>query len=495
MKIFTLRCLVCLVIFILQVRVDAGQSAANDKAENSPAVSGVQTVVIRPLEYQRALRNPLMGFRPNTNAGSTYSGESYATVTRCYIKWNEIENSESDTIDKIKTFCNAKWRDVEKYNVKVIPRVYLDWDRKSGNECWPADMTKDDYSSEQFKTRLRRLIQRLGQCWDNDPRVAWVQMGIIGYWGEQETPWPTVEIQQLMADEFAAAFPNKKVLVRRPKDAFTAYPFGGYLDSWANWGKETTDGAAADYLNTTQARWKVNVWEGESAYNCCGHQTQPGDSPDDTMKDPVHRNFMIDTIRKRHCSALGWVSGYTKSDLVVAAGAEEVQRAFGYHYVLNEVQYPARLTPGAEFSVSFKVTNIGSAPMYYNWPVEVSLLNPTTKAVVWKSTFADCDIRNWMPGDNYNSTTRVYDVAAVANTVSGTLQLHGTIAKGQYIIALAILDPAGMLPSLRFATSQYFTGGQHPIGIVAVGQGNGGPLPKEMVFDDPAKDNSLHYIP
>jgi lysophospholipase L1-like esterase len=110
----------------------------------------------------------------------------------------------------------------------------LDWNSRPGNEYWPADMKAGDYSSEQFKTRLRRLIQRLGQCWDNDPRVAWVQMGIIGCWGEHRSPSPTTEIQQLMGEEFTAAFHNKKVLVRHPWQEFTKYDFGGYWDSWAH---------------------------------------------------------------------------------------------------------------------------------------------------------------------------------------------------------------------------------------------------------------------
>ena len=69
------------------------------------------------------------------------------------------------------------------------------------------------------------------------------------------------------------------------------------------------------------------------------------------------------------------------------------------------------------------------------------------------------------------------------------------IPTGRYILALAILDPSGQLPSLRFATRQYFKGGRHPISIVAVNQGNGGSLHGDMMFDDPAKDDSLHYLP
>ena len=67
----------------------------------------------------------------------------------------------------------------------MIPRVYLDWDSATNNEYWPADLQSGDWTSQQFKDRVVRLIGRLGEVWDNDPRVAWVQTGIIGYWGSR----------------------------------------------------------------------------------------------------------------------------------------------------------------------------------------------------------------------------------------------------------------------------------------------------------------------
>jgi hypothetical protein len=51
-------------------------------------------------------------------------------------------------------------------------------------------------------------------------------------------------------------------------------------------------------------------------------------------------------------------------------------------------------------NIEFDVTNTGSAPFYYNWPVEVALLDPETKKPVWKSTF-DTDIRKWLPGEGW----------------------------------------------------------------------------------------------
>ncbi len=86
------------------------------------AVAPAQAVV-KPKEYPRALRNPLMEFRPDL--GGRASSHEYATPGRQYIKWNEIENNESDGIDKIRAYCDSKWKGVEAQNLKVIPRVYL----------------------------------------------------------------------------------------------------------------------------------------------------------------------------------------------------------------------------------------------------------------------------------------------------------------------------------------------------------------------------------
>ena len=79
-------------------------------------------VVVRPLETAEAFANPLTGFRPDLG-----NSNRYATLFRQYIKWNEIENSESDGVAKIKAFSDAAWKNLPALNGKVIPRVYLDW--------------------------------------------------------------------------------------------------------------------------------------------------------------------------------------------------------------------------------------------------------------------------------------------------------------------------------------------------------------------------------
>ncbi len=504
-------------------------SIKTNSAKVIDASSKSNTIIVHPAEYAHALRNPMKGFRVDTTS-KAYQKE-FVTISRCYIKWNELENDEKDTIDKIRKFCDKKWKDLEKQNIKVIPRVYLDWNRKPGNEYWPADMQTGDYESEQFKKRLVRLIDRLGKCWDNDSRVAWIQMGLIGCWGEHHTPSLTPEMQKLLGDAFTKAFKNKKILVRHA-DEFTDYEFGIYWDSWAH--EQQTNarkhGRDLDILNKTKERWKTAPIEGETAYDWGKFKIQPGDDPNDTLTDQVHRNFLIDTIRKFHCSGLGWIANYDNSKEEVRKGADEVQKAFGYRFVLNEFTCVRRIDFGKPFSISFSVINTGSAPVYENRPIEFSLLDPQTRKPVWKTilnpgvlanrtgsvpkpfdlmksytssqndptTGPEPDLRNWLPGDDWDPVVRKYRKPAPVNVVKANLILHHSynakISKGNYIAALAVLDPVGLEPNLVFAIENYFNGGRHPLCQVAIGsdpQGNG--LLKKNDFDDPMKDRRLPY--
>ncbi len=494
----------CIVSLILVLPSGSTLEAVEQSAGLSPdAYSGLVEVV--PAPYDKALRNPLKGF---TTRG--IYDHPWATLAHTYIKWNEIENDESDGIDKIRRVTDEMWGGIASRNIKVIPRVYLHW---SGNrKYWPADMTPDDYTSEQFQQRVVRLVHRLGILWDTDPRVAFVEMGIFGKWGEQHSPFPTDEVQMRVADAFAEAFQNKRVSVRRNWERFQSQPFGEYWDSWAHYDQMWPHGNSIAQLNTTEGRYLTTYVGGEVAYDWGNSDIQPGPSPTASVGKNIHRNFMINSIRWLHCTQLRWIENYDTSNEAARAGADLIQQAFGYRYILERVAFSPAITRGI-LRVVLHVKNVGSAPFYYDWPLEVSLLNADDRSVAWKQTFDDVDIRDWLPGEgwtapewlptngwsnyqpnmNWTQGTPGWTTPPETYTVSGEFKV--TLPTGRYILALAILDPAGQLPSLRFATGQYFTGGRHPIGIVAVNQGDGGPLPEDMLFDDPAMDDSLHYLP
>ncbi|WP_372948986.1 DUF4832 domain-containing protein [Mariniphaga sp.] len=458
-------------------------------------------VIIQPEEYDRALRNPLKGFTTNN-----ISDHPWGTLAHTYFKWNELENHESDGIEKIISVSNQRWNTVAAKNIKVIPRVYLHWD--GDKKYWPADMEEDDYSSEQFQKRVVRLVKRLGACWDNDPRVAFVELGIIGKWGEHHSPGPSTTQQKLLGDAFAEAFNNKKVSVRHFWNHFTDYPFGEYWDSWAHYDQMWGHGNSIKQVNDQTGRYKETYIGGEVAYGWGNNDIQAGPSPTHSVAIEKHRNFVINSIRWLHCTQLRWISNYDKNNAQAQAGAEEMQKAFGYRYVLDEVRFSLE----DSLNISFDVSNTGSAPFYYDWPVELALLDSSTHEPVWKATMDSADIRVWMPGENWTDPEWKYvgswqeyhpnenwnssgitgwATPPAKNRVEGKFEID--LPDGTYILSLSILDPAGNLPSVKFATGNYLKGGKHPMGLVYVGENKCDTLPSGFQFDDPRNDNSLKY--
>jgi hypothetical protein len=476
---------------------------ADDEQHARSSGTSVQNgwVTVAPLEFQGAINNPLKGFRD-------YKQDGYGLLKRQYIKWNDIEVSADDTVERIIAHTNRiteiKGKRFEDLNVKLVPRVYLDWDGSSGKQHWPADLHTFDYDSPDFQERLRRLVVKLGQAWDEDPRVCAVQMGLIGYWGEHHSPAPTAAQRRLLAEAFQKAFQNKPVLVRHNDAEFMQAGFGIYYDTFANISREPPGGPEGQFpwqaTHVYRDTWKRAPIEGEVEYNWQKQRESArpaetfGRTPDETMTAPAYRRYMIDKIRRYHASYLGWIANYDTSSREVLAGAAELQKAFGYRFVLDSASYPLTVQPGKEFTVKLSVRNTGSAPFYLDWPVAVGLLDPATKEPVWSAPLSGVDIRKWLPGEDWDSAAFAYRRPAVAHHPEGRATLPQDSKPGQYLLALAILDrQGGMLPSARFAIANYFRGGWHPLGFFGVGEAPKAAALENVKFDSPAFDDSLHY--
>lgn len=481
----------------------AGSIVGADAQHSSLSATSVKDgwVTVSPAEFPGAINNPLKGFRD-------YKKEGYGLLERKYIKWSEIEVSADDTVERIiahtTKITQTHGKRFEELNIKLVPRVYLDWDGSPGKQHWPADLHTFDYDSPAFQERLRRLIAKLGQAWDNDPRIFAVQMGLIGYWGEHHTPAPTAGQRRLLVEAFQKAFKNKPVLVRHNDAEFMQAGFGIYYDTFANLSREPPAGPKDQFpwqaMNVYRELWKRAPVEGEVEYNWQQQResSKPeatfGRTPDETMKKPAYRRYMMDKIRRYHTSYLGWITNYDDSNPEVLAGAAELQKAFGYRFVLETAGYPLVAAPGKELTVKLAVRNTGSAPFYLDWPVAVGLLDPATKKPVWSAPLSGMDIRMWLPGEEWDSAAFAYRRPAVLHQDEGRATLPPQIKPGTYVLALAILDrQGGLLPSARFATVNYFRGGWHPLGFIGVGKSPEEAALNDVKFDSPAFDDSLHY--
>ena len=462
------------------------------------------TVTVTPQEFTGGIQNPLKGFRPDADVG-----KPFCSLFRCYMTWNSLEKCAGDSLERIlyatRRATEHQGKSFADFNLKLVPRVYLDWSGKPGEQYWPGDLQPADYDSPAFNQRMLALIEKLGQAWDEDPRIYAVQMGLIGFWGEQHDPTMTADQRRLLAEAFRKAFKHKPVLVRLPLPEFAAAGFGIYNDGFATLEREPeTPGAPVEVPVLTATRypdvWKRGPIEGEVAYNWQQQHPQAkpdetfGRTPDETMTNPKYRQYMIGKIRRYHASYLGWIANFDPKQPGVLAGAGEIQKALGYRFVLERFTFTPRVAPDGALSIAFTVRNTGSAPFYLDWPVAVALLDAKTRKPVWQTELKHADIRQWFPGDKWNEQTSAYEIPARSYEVSEQVMVPAGLATGEYLVALAILDrQGGLTPSARFACVNYVTGGWHPLGVVGVGCAPARTEPDAALFASPAFDNTLAY--
>lgn len=429
------------------------------------------TVLVTLKESDKAFANPYKGFRGGWR-------EIYATLRHNNIYWNQIENNESDGVDKIIEYTDELLKDYPKYNTKAILRVVLE---VPPNTYWPADMKTLDYTSQKFCDRIDSLVKKLAQAWDFDPRIAYIHMGIVGKWGEMQSPYPSLDVAKALDKAFSQYFTNKLVMTNIVLQGgmFPDTTYGSYWDSFGHWGNLPILDLFEDpdYKDS----WKIAPRGGEVAFDW-GEML--GVTPNEAVIN--HKDRYVELFRATHCNYIGWISGYDKGDPVATRNAIDMQKALGYRFVPDAVRYTRRAEPGGTIDVMFNVKNTGSSPVYYNMPLEVSLLDSETRQPVWSANFPNLDIRTWLPDDDY-SCQPLYNAAA-------QFELPPDLPVGEYILSFAVLDPeGGNLPSLRFAIDQYFKGGRHPIGKIGIGKDVVDPFLSSDLFDDIVSDK-LYYI-
>ncbi len=211
---------------------------------------------------------------------------------------------------------------------------------------------------------------------------------------------------------------------------------------------------------------------------------------------------MIDVIRELHCTGLGWISSYPNvpsEDLPkvnmdsINANASRMQNEFGYRFLMSEFTSQTFTEPGSKLDFSFKVTNTASAPFYYKWPVAVVLIDETTSQIKEKIIIPDIDITSWHPGDKYNYTTRTYQIPAVNHTISGSVDISGSLPIGNYLISISILEPNSKSPGIFFAVENFFKENQtQPLARMGIGENADTHTREGVRFDDP-KANDVRY--
>ena len=419
--------------------------------------ASTSNVVVKPPIAAGPLDNPLKGWCPYTEAGEIHQPYSMTYQT---ISWRELEPAEGDfRFDAWeKSWDNAAGKDKH-----VIFRVTIDypsapsglpgWLRREGvKEHAYTDYgggKSPDYDNPRMVAAMESLIAAMGQRYNNNPRVAFVQLGLLGFWGEWHT-YPQTKLyaspatEQRVIDAYRRAFPNKSLMVRYARDYSAKQAWIGFHDDM--FPEDTDNGMDWSFLAGLRKASRAENWQRA----VIGGEMVPGKAEQwlgenmDTTRAMLERSHF--TWVGPYCPALN-----DSKDKEFRTRSEELVRKLGYNFQITEVVHPAQISNSAR--IALKGKNIGVAPFYYPWSVEWALIDANGKAVA--KAKSDWDIRRWQPGD-----------------FQETAELNFKAPSGKYRLALGIRDPWTNRPAIRFANDLPVVEGWTVVSEILIRNGN-----------------------
>lgn len=397
-----------------------------------------EDIVVCPEPAKGPLDNPLKGWCTYTNAGTIH--QPYSMVFQ-YISWRELEPAEGD-------FRFEEWEkswDSEKAKDKhVIFRVWVDypkkpsglpdWLRKAGVKETAYDEhgggKSPDYDDPRMIASMERMIAALGNRYNNNPRIAFVQLGLLGFWGEWHTypyskMYASPETERRIIEAYKKAFPDKSLMVRNAKGYAGQQVWIGFHDDM--FPEDTDNGKDWSFLAGMRKAHRTENWQ----VAVVGGEMVPGNA-----ERWLGQEFDT-TLVMLERSHFTWVGPYSPAlartkDEQFRRRSEELIRKMGYEFQISEVTHPASVQANQSVRLSLTGKNLGVAPFYYPWSVEWALLDSSGEVVSLQKT--DWDIRKWIPGSFSEAVITSFDVPT-----------------GKYHLGLGIRDPWKDRPAIRFA--------------------------------------------
>lgn len=353
---------------------------------------------------EEVLRNPVMGYAPEAEYLEAAENHTLVYVDITWREWEPVEG-EYDVERIVEANHLDRWREEGKH---VVLRFVCD---KPGDEPhrdipdWLFEQTGDgkdydisygkgyspDYNNPVLIKAHARAIAALGEHFGQDTFVSYVELGSLGHWGEWHVDYasglprlPSAEIRRQYVTPYLAAFPQAKLLMRRPFDDAARYQLGLYNDmagdaestrEWLDWIQNGGDYAQAkeeDALFPMPSVWDTAPVGGEFTSNYTF----------DWMLR-FHLEDTIQLIRQSHTTFLGPKCPHGASEsggVNCQAGADEVLKNMGYRLRIEQAQMTtSRLTDTMEVTLSW--VNDGVAPLYWDWPVYLYVLRGTEETL------------------------------------------------------------------------------------------------------------------
>jgi len=348
-----------------------------------------------------------------------------------------------------------------------VPQYLIDaglkmrtWTNTNTRPFPPAVDHTPDYEDPRLRAALTNFIHALGRRYDDDPRLGFVGLGLLGTWGEwhNHPNWQwfaSKTVQREVMDAYEAAFKKTKLVARYPAGpndpvyADNSRRAIGYHDDSFAWATAHTGKKGDEWFFETRLRsanaldkWRTQPIGGEvrpEVWKCLFDEPScaPKGQEFDRCVAVTHASWLCNEGVFR-----GKVQGAARERAIQAV------RRMGYELHIARSDLHAA---GGKLAVSLIVTNTGVAPFYYDWPVELAVLSAANERVVsWKT---DWRLSTIMPGET--AAPWRFQAAAPA------------LAAGAYSLLLRAVNPLTNGLPLRFANQ---TQDRHQPGWLTLGE-------------------------
>lgn len=508
-----------------------GQSGSAQPTASAPqapkwAAAGTE----RKLVYKPApIDNPLKGFMPYLDAGTDgfyktgddwrdrptqmpYSMEYFYEPLNAVMKGpNEFDWTDVDR--QLNAIAARGHQAVFRFYVDYpdkptgIPQYLLDGGLKTrsysdyGNGTHATSLLPD-WDDPNLNEAFRTFIATLGKRYDGDPRIGFIMVGLIGFWGEWHTypydGWepvidengkgltdekgepvrepnlmPSEQNQQRVLEEMDQAFNKTRLLVRYPTAnatyqtknfdigyhddsfAFQTLPLSMGGQDWHFWGRVLSAGDTEFWKTKPMGgemrpEIQVPMWNNDPPrYNDPAHPID-GQQGEDyyTSLELTHVSFLLNQ---------GVFQTPLSGDPLKRA--LEGSRRMGYEYSVPKVYLDGS---GGQLKVGVEIENRGVAPFYYDWQVELTAKSGGKVVKTWKP---DWKISGILPDEGQNVNRKAFQ----------SLLNNGELANGKYDIYMRVVNPLGAVTSkatkFRFANAEQGEDGWLALGSVSLAGG------------------------
>ena len=432
-------------------------------AAGPAAGSGTSTraIAAAPLGYAPVqTANPLKGFMPYA---SRHGGNALPhSMEFFYLPLSDLmDGPESFTWHKLE----AKLDPIAGRGHHAVFRVYLDYPKKEpgipvflrhgpDTISGTADdlvmrsyhdhgnngvSLSPDYTNPHLRSALLRFIAAFGERYDGDPRIGFIQLGLLGFWGEWHTfphsNWfPPPAIQEEILGAYDKAFDRTRLLVRVPQaHAYRDSAIGYHDDSFAY---STLAPPAWHFSGRLAAFGETERWRTQPI----GGEIRPENQPrmwEDPSSVPEGQDYER-CVAEIHPSWMLAHGAFVRQLSPAARNrAARQSRMLGYEFHVPGAVIEATTTDQA-VKVSATLRNAGVAPFYYHWPLEMAVLDAGHRLV--HKTRPDWCLTGLLPGDP-DRLWRQHTIPA------------GTLGRGSHKLLVRAVNPLpGGLP-LRFANT------------------------------------------